>query len=152
MATVCQSQTHRKARDLSTPVYGWFAEGFDPPDLVEARALLGELGRVGSRLINRPWGGGRNPARRALVRERPIKLDVQPFQVAPGRFGRRVAGDGSCQGQRDLPMRKLPEVQTMPEGRSSHDGAGLDCSTVPDRRFAGGPGGGRRPSDHDPER
>jgi predicted ATPase len=33
-----------EARDLLAPVYGWFIEGFDTPDLQEARALLGELG------------------------------------------------------------------------------------------------------------
>jgi predicted ATPase len=32
-----------EARDLLAPVYGWFTEGFDTPDLVEARALLDEL-------------------------------------------------------------------------------------------------------------
>ena len=31
------------ARDLLAPVYGWFTEGFDTPDLKEAKALLGEL-------------------------------------------------------------------------------------------------------------
>ncbi len=31
------------ARDLLAPVYGWFTEGFDAPDLKEAKALLGEL-------------------------------------------------------------------------------------------------------------
>jgi predicted ATPase len=31
------------ARDLLAPVYGWFTEGFDTPDLKEARALLDEL-------------------------------------------------------------------------------------------------------------
>jgi predicted ATPase len=33
-----------KARDLLAPVYGWFTEGFDTPDLKEAKALLDELG------------------------------------------------------------------------------------------------------------
>jgi predicted ATPase len=33
-----------EARDLLAPVYGWFTEGFDTPDLKEAKALLGELG------------------------------------------------------------------------------------------------------------
>jgi len=28
------------ARDLLAPVYGWFTEGFDTCDLVDARALL----------------------------------------------------------------------------------------------------------------
>jgi predicted ATPase len=32
-----------KARDLLTPVYGWFTEGFDTLDLKEAKALLDEL-------------------------------------------------------------------------------------------------------------
>jgi len=32
------------ARDLLAPVYGWFTEGFDTPDLKEAKALLDELG------------------------------------------------------------------------------------------------------------
>ena len=33
----------REARDLLAPVYGWFTEGFDTPDLREAKALLDEL-------------------------------------------------------------------------------------------------------------
>ena len=32
-----------EARDLLAPVYGWFTEGFDTPDLKEAAALLEEL-------------------------------------------------------------------------------------------------------------
>ncbi len=32
-----------EARDLLTPVYGWFTEGFDTADLKEAKALLDEL-------------------------------------------------------------------------------------------------------------
>jgi len=32
-----------EARDLLAPVYGWFTEGFDTPDLKEAKALLVEL-------------------------------------------------------------------------------------------------------------
>jgi predicted ATPase len=37
---------HTEARDLLAPVYGWFTEGFDTPDLREAKALLVELGGV----------------------------------------------------------------------------------------------------------
>ena len=33
----------RKAQDLLAPLYGWFTEGFDTPDLISARALLDEL-------------------------------------------------------------------------------------------------------------
>jgi predicted ATPase len=40
----CDQGLHREARDLLGPMYGWFAEGFDTPDLKEAKALLVELG------------------------------------------------------------------------------------------------------------
>jgi tetratricopeptide (TPR) repeat protein len=33
----------REAQDLLAPIYGWFTEGFDTPDLVDAKALLDEL-------------------------------------------------------------------------------------------------------------
>ena len=33
----------REARGLLAPVYGWFTEGFDTPDLKDAKALLDEL-------------------------------------------------------------------------------------------------------------
>jgi predicted ATPase len=32
-----------EACDLLAPVYGWFTEGFDTPDLKEAKALLDKL-------------------------------------------------------------------------------------------------------------
>jgi predicted ATPase len=32
-----------EARDLLAPIYGWFTEGFDTPDLKEAKALLQQL-------------------------------------------------------------------------------------------------------------
>jgi predicted ATPase len=32
-----------QARDLLGPIYGWFTEGFEAPDLKDARALLDEL-------------------------------------------------------------------------------------------------------------
>jgi class 3 adenylate cyclase/predicted ATPase len=34
---------HAEARDLLAPIYGWFTEGFDTPDLKDAKALLDEL-------------------------------------------------------------------------------------------------------------
>jgi class 3 adenylate cyclase/predicted ATPase len=34
---------HEEARDLLAPIYGWFTEGFDAPDLGEAKLLLTEL-------------------------------------------------------------------------------------------------------------
>jgi class 3 adenylate cyclase/predicted ATPase len=34
---------HAEARGLLVPVYGWFTEGFDTPDLKEAKALLDEI-------------------------------------------------------------------------------------------------------------
>jgi predicted ATPase len=35
---------HAEARDLLAPVYGWFTEGFETPDLKAAKALLDEIG------------------------------------------------------------------------------------------------------------
>ena len=35
----CRSEAH----DLLAPVYGWFTEGFDTPDLENAKAVLDEL-------------------------------------------------------------------------------------------------------------
>ena len=32
-----------EARELLAPVYGWFTEGFDLPDLRDAKALLDQL-------------------------------------------------------------------------------------------------------------
>ena len=32
-----------EARDLLTPIYDWFTEGFDTADLKEAKALLDQL-------------------------------------------------------------------------------------------------------------
>jgi predicted ATPase len=37
------------AHDLLAPIYIWFTEGFDTPDLIEARALLDELGATHGR-------------------------------------------------------------------------------------------------------
>ncbi len=32
-----------EAGELLAPVYGWFTEGFETPDLIDAKALLDEL-------------------------------------------------------------------------------------------------------------
>jgi len=41
LASLLRSQGRRsEAHDLLAPVYGWFTEGFDMPDLREAKALL----------------------------------------------------------------------------------------------------------------
>jgi len=32
-----------EARELLAGIYGWFTEGFDTPDLIDAKALLAEL-------------------------------------------------------------------------------------------------------------
>jgi predicted ATPase len=45
LARLWRDQGRRaEARDLLAPVYDWFTEGFDTPDLKEAKALLDELG------------------------------------------------------------------------------------------------------------
>ena len=44
LAQIWSEQGRRmQARDLLAPVYGWFTEGFDTPDLKQATALLDEL-------------------------------------------------------------------------------------------------------------
>jgi predicted ATPase len=44
LARLWRKQGNRsEARALLAPVYGWFTEGFDTRDLVEAKALLDEL-------------------------------------------------------------------------------------------------------------
>jgi predicted ATPase len=49
-----QSQGKRTAaRALLAPIYGWFTEGFDTVDLLEAKTLLGELET--STRIHPPW-------------------------------------------------------------------------------------------------
>ena len=44
LAQLWQQQGQRQAAyDLLAPIYGWFSEGFDSPDLRNARALLDDL-------------------------------------------------------------------------------------------------------------
>ena len=44
LARLWQGQGWRdEARELLTDIYGWFTEGFDTLDLIEAKALLDEL-------------------------------------------------------------------------------------------------------------
>ena len=46
IAGLWRDQGKRKeARELLSPVYGWFTEGFDTLDLKEAKALLDELAK-----------------------------------------------------------------------------------------------------------
>ena len=33
----------RKAHDLLAPIYAWFTEGLDTPDLIKTKALLDDL-------------------------------------------------------------------------------------------------------------
>ena len=44
LARLWRDQGERaKARDLLSPIYDWFTEGFDAPDLKDAKALLEQL-------------------------------------------------------------------------------------------------------------
>jgi predicted ATPase len=38
-----KQRKQEEAHHLLTDIYGWFTEGFDTPDLQEAKALLQEL-------------------------------------------------------------------------------------------------------------
>jgi predicted ATPase len=44
LARLWRHDKRREAHDLLAPVYGWFTEGFDTPDLRSAKALLDEMG------------------------------------------------------------------------------------------------------------
>ena len=44
----------QQARELLAPVYDWFTEGFDTPDLKEAKALLDELALQRCRMTQLP--------------------------------------------------------------------------------------------------
>ncbi|MBW4550634.1 MAG: AAA family ATPase [Aphanocapsa sp. GSE-SYN-MK-11-07L] len=49
LASLCLRQGRfKEGVKLLSPIYGWFTEGFDTPDLMDARRLLDELFRVGS--------------------------------------------------------------------------------------------------------
>ena len=52
----CDNGRHAEARDLLSPVYNWFTEGFDLPDLRDAQALLDELDRILSERALRSGG------------------------------------------------------------------------------------------------
>jgi predicted ATPase len=39
----CKQDKRGEARNLLAPIYGWFTEGFDAPELKQAKALLDEL-------------------------------------------------------------------------------------------------------------
>jgi predicted ATPase len=43
MTRLLRFRARDEARELLAPVYGWFTEGFDTPDLKQAKALLDEL-------------------------------------------------------------------------------------------------------------
>ena len=44
LARLWQQQGKRQeAHDLLAPVYGWFTEGFETADLIDAKALLDKL-------------------------------------------------------------------------------------------------------------
>jgi predicted ATPase len=46
LARLWRDQSKRmEAHDLLAPIYGWFTEGFDAPDLKKAKALLNELAK-----------------------------------------------------------------------------------------------------------
>src|SRR5262245_18899171 len=38
-----QQGKDQKALDMLSPIYGWFSQGFETPDLLQAKTLLGEL-------------------------------------------------------------------------------------------------------------
>jgi adenylate cyclase len=58
LARLWQSQgKHAEAHELLSAIYGWFSEGFDTPDLIEAKALLAALAREYDRQATAISGG-----------------------------------------------------------------------------------------------
>ena len=58
-------QNHGKpeaACELLAPVYGWFTEGLNRPDLVDARTLLAQLGQARPEYLTRPNAAPTQPA------------------------------------------------------------------------------------------
>jgi predicted ATPase len=41
---LCSTNRRDEARRMLSEIYGWFTEGFDTPDLKDAKALLEQLG------------------------------------------------------------------------------------------------------------
>jgi hypothetical protein len=49
LARLLASQgAHAEARSILADIYNWFTEGFDTADLIDAKALLKELGGTGA--------------------------------------------------------------------------------------------------------
>ena len=76
MARLWQPQGKtEEARKLLAEIYGWFTEGFDTPDLKDARTLLEELdGKatiVPGRKSKKRTGGNREPGKRRKGRLKP---------------------------------------------------------------------------------
>ena len=70
LARLCRDQGRlAEARRLLAPVYASFTEGFSFPDLVEARALLDELGAAPARGRDRPRDEARTPRGPDRLRE-----------------------------------------------------------------------------------
>ena len=64
LARLWQNQGKRQdAYELLAPVYGWFTEGFDTEDLLEAKALLAKLASLATAQLESP-GPARAAARR----------------------------------------------------------------------------------------
>jgi predicted ATPase len=118
LSRLWQQQGKRdEAYELLAPIYGWFTEGFNTPDLQEANALLAELSclfplrtpsmasheaaRRGGRLLGRVWvWHGKTPpiSRQAAVYQR-FGLDVSSLlllvswrRVPPGTVPRLYFG------------------------------------------------------------
>jgi hypothetical protein len=84
---------------LLAPVYGWFTEGFDTKDLLDAKALLAELASLATAQAESP-----SPARAAArlgVREVRIPpTSAQPFPPQADPCTKLAdAGSSICNGK-----------------------------------------------------
>jgi hypothetical protein len=88
---------HSEARDLLAPVYGWFTEGFDTPDLKDAKALLDciEIAPAGS-----ASNASRATPERAPAQRFPILINDKKGNDHFVCFGSRLCENTGTQSAR----------------------------------------------------
>lgn len=96
-----------EAHDLLAPVHGWFTEGFDTPDLIEAKALLEQLARArasGAGSRRRPYCA---PSGASAALPRPARASPEPGHAQV---------DAACDRQDRAPARSRAIARAAARG------------------------------------
>ena len=82
-ALLAKQRKHDKARTMLAEIYSWFTEGFDTPDLKDAKALLDELTIRSARkdLRPRPFSRRGTRYRDKFSRSKPKSKIVSMFAI-----------------------------------------------------------------------